>query len=118
MSGQSPPSEHDQLGWLMGEVDRLRAEIEQQARSFEEERNLYQRLHRDARAELEQARKEVDAALAMREQYEEKFDGLEAELEQARKALAAYRSATRCREPESDQLRKMGDDALAGKGRP
>lgn len=37
---------------------------------------------------------------------------LEADRDRLRKALAAYRSALRSGEPESDQLREFGDAAL------
>lgn len=38
--------------------------------------------------------------------------GQEAERSRLRRALAAYRSALRSGEPESDQLRAIGDEAL------
>ncbi len=52
MSGQSPPSEHDQLGWLMGEVDRLRAACLSDALDAGKSRLRVTELE----AELEQAR--------------------------------------------------------------
>lgn len=40
------------------------------------------------------------------------LEELAGERDQLRQALAAYRSALRCGEPESDQLRVLGDAAL------
>ncbi len=88
VSDQSPPSEHDQLGWLMGEVDRVRAELEQARKAAEAEAQLANEYH----AELEQARKERgDLAIA-----------LDATVRRAENAEAERDEAILWRERESD----------------
>ncbi len=104
MSDQSPPSEPDQLGWLMGEVDRLRAELEQE---------------REARhaAESLNAGRVVEA----RENWSARVDALEAELEQARKerddakANASYNALRYTKEQRyRDALERLGSRQAFG----
>ncbi len=84
MSDQSPPSEHDQLGWLMGEVDRLRAELEQARKERDELRASHNRPALDhtriahERSEYWDALERIEAAYV---------EALRAELEKARKQI-------------------------------
>ncbi len=108
MSDQTPPSEHDQLGWLMGEVDRLEAELEQARAEIDTVRDSYA----DLLAELEQARKERDEANGIIESL--CFDQAETEGQLAQRWRAALEwYADRSHSIDGGQRAR---DALAGKG--
>ncbi len=98
---QSPPSEHDQLGWLMGEVDRLEAELEQ------------------ARKERASMNVALDATVRRAESAEAE---LKQEREDAQTCPHSNCDAQRWREaleqlaPLDNDIGQIARDALAGKG--
>ncbi len=108
VSDQSPPSEHDQLGWLMGEVDRLRAELEQ-ARGQSEQLAALKKLlddcdrdRRKAEAELEQAREDYEYENSRREWAEDRA-------QRYRNALAEIRTCS-----DDERVLRIARDVLAG----
>ncbi len=110
VSDQSPPSEHDQLGWLMGEVDRVRAELEQARKAAEAEAQLANEYH----AELEQARKERDEFFEEARTYWALVLEAKSVVEKAqryRDALVRVMGATTPGEPAWD----IASDAVGGK---